>query len=98
MPPTVTQCIPEQFRFGRVESRQVIVNFNGGSVTSDAGLMLIAALDQKRQISNRFAACFQDYRDQTRVEHSLQRLIAQRVYGLLQGYEDLKKKGRRQLC
>lgn len=89
MPPTSTHCIPEQFSFGRVESRQVIVNFQGGTVTSDAGLMLIAALDQKRQITARFAACFQDYREPTRIEHALSTLIAQRVYGLVQGYEDL---------
>lgn len=89
MPRTSTDCIPEQFTFGRVESRQVIINFNGGTVTSDAGLMLIAALDQKRQITSRFAACFQDYRDPKRVEQTLATLVAQRVYGLVQGYEDL---------
>ena len=89
MTPTSTHCIPEQFTFGRVESRQVIVNFNGGTVTSDGGLTLIAALDQKRQITSRFAACFQDYRDPARVEHSVETMVAQRVYGLVQGYEDL---------
>lgn len=89
MTPTFTQCIPEQFPFGRVESRQVIVNFKGGTVTSDAGLTLIAGLDQKLQITSRFAGCFQDYREPNRIEHSLQSLIAQRVYGLVQGYEDL---------
>ena len=89
MTPRSTHCIPEQFTFGRVQSRQVIVNFKGGTVTSDAGLMLIAALDQKRQITSRFAACFQDYRTPSRVEHSLETLVAQRVYGLVQGYEDL---------
>ena len=89
MTPTFTQCIPEQFTFGRVESRQVIVNFKGGTVTSDAGLTLIAGLDQKLQITSRFAGCFQDYREPNRIEHSLQSLIAQRVYGLVQGYEDL---------
>jgi hypothetical protein len=89
MTPISTQCIPEQFTFGRVESRQVVVNFNGGTITSDAGLTLIAALDQKRQITSRFAACFQDYRDPKRVEHTLETLVAQRVYGLVQGYEDL---------
>jgi hypothetical protein len=87
--PISTQCIPEQFHFGRVESRQVIVNFNGGTITSDAGLMLIAELDQKRQITSRFAKCFQDYREANRIEHSLKTLIAQRVYGLVQEYEDL---------
>ena len=89
MTPISTQCIPEQFTFGRVKSRQVVVNFNGGTITSDAGLTLIAALDQKRQITSRFAACFQDYRDPKRVEHTLETLVAQRVYGLVQGYEDL---------
>ena len=89
MTPTSTQSIPEQFTFGRVESRQVIVNFKGGTVTSDAGLTLIAGLDQKLQITSRFAACFEDYREPNRVEHSIKSLIAQRVYGLVQGYEDL---------
>lgn len=89
MTQTSTDCIPGNFTFGRVESRQVIVNFNGGTVTSDAGLTLIAALDQKRQITARFAACFQDYRYPNRVEHKLETLVAQRVYGLVQGYEDL---------
>jgi hypothetical protein len=51
--------------------------------------MLVAALDQKRQITSRFAECFQDYREPNRIEHSLKILIAQRVYGLVQGYEDL---------
>jgi hypothetical protein len=89
MTPTSTDCIPEQFKFKRVESRQVIVNFKGGTVTSDAGLTLIADLDQKLKITSQLAACFQDYRQQNRVEHSLESLVAQRVYGLVQGYEDL---------
>ena len=88
MTPTLTDCIPEQFKFKRVKSRSVIVNFKGGSVTSDAGLMLIASLDQKRQITSRFAACFQVYREPNRVEHAIESLVAQRVYGLVQGYED----------
>ncbi|HEY9833512.1 MAG TPA: IS1380 family transposase [Stenomitos sp.] len=86
---TSTDCIPEQFPFKRVKSRQVIVNFKGGTVTSDAGLTLIADLDQKLKITSRLAACFQDYRQPNRVEHSLSTLVAQRVYGLVQGYEDL---------
>lgn len=89
MTPTSTQCIPEQFTFGRLESRQVIVNFQGGTVTSDAGLTLIAGLDQKLKITSRLAACFKDYRQPNRVEHSIESLVAQRVYGLVQGYEDL---------
>lgn len=89
MTPTSTDCIPEQFQFKRVKSRQVIVNFKGGTVTSNAGLTLIADLDQKLKITSRLAACFQDYRQPNRVEHSLSTLVAQRVYGLVQGYEDV---------
>ncbi len=89
MTPTSTDCIPEQFQFKRVKSRQVIVNFKGGTVTSDAGLTLIADLDQKLKITSRLASCFQDYRQPNRIEHSLGSLVAQRVYGLVQGYEDL---------
>lgn len=89
MTPTLTDCIPEQFKFERVKSRSVIVNFQGGTVTSDAGLTLIADLDKKRKITSRFAACFQDYREPNRVEHSIESLVSQRVYGLVQGYEDL---------
>jgi hypothetical protein len=79
MTPTQTDCIPEQFNFGRTGLRKVIANFQGGSVTSDAGLSLIAALDQKRQITVRFAECFQDYRDPLPLEHSVNSLVAQRV-------------------
>lgn len=89
MTPLSTYCIPEQFKFERVKSRQVVVNFKGGTVTSDAGLSLIAELDRKRKIRSRFASCFKDYRDINRIEHSIENLIAQRVYGLIMGYEDL---------
>ena len=90
MTPLPTDCNSEQFKFERVKSRLVIVNFQGGTVTSDAGLTLIADLDRKLQITSRFAACFHDYREANRIEHSIKSLIAQRVYGLVQGYEDVK--------
>ena len=86
---TVTECIPEQFSFGRVKGRNVIANFKGGTLTSDGGLILVAELDKKRQITARFADCFSDHRRQGYVEHSVVDLVAQRVYGLVQGYEDL---------
>lgn len=66
MTPTSTDCIPEQFKFEVEKSRPVVVNFKGGTVTSDAGLSLIAELDRKRQITSRLAACFKDYRESNR--------------------------------
>nr|MDZ8060101.1 IS1380 family transposase [Nostoc sp. EkiNYC01] len=89
MTPNKTDCIPEQLKFEPVKSCPVVVNFNGETVTSDAGLTLIAELDRKREITSRLAACFKDYREQNRIEHSVSSLIAQRVYGLVMGYEDI---------
>lgn len=79
MTPTSTDCIPEQFKFEGEKSRPLVVNFKGGTVTSDAGLSLIAELDRKREITSRLAACFKDYREVNRVEHSICSLIAQRI-------------------
>ncbi len=89
MTPNKNHCITEQFVLGQVKSCPVIVNFQGKPVTSDAGLILIAELDKKRNITSRFAACFKDYRDPKKISHPVQSLIAQRIYGLIMGYEDI---------
>ncbi|AUB35025.1 Spore coat polysaccharide biosynthesis protein SpsF, cytidylyltransferase family [Nostoc flagelliforme CCNUN1] len=89
MTPNKNDCIPEQFRFGLVKSCPVVVNFNGEPVTSDAGLILIAELDRKREITSRLAACFKDYREPNKILHPVNGLIAQRIYGLIMGYEDV---------
>lgn len=89
MVPTKTECKPGTYHFGQLERRQVIADFSGGQITSDGGLILIAQLDQHYRITERFAQCFEDHRDQKRVQHSLKDLMAQRVYGLVQGYQDL---------
>mgnify|MGYP001828327886 CR=1 FL=1 len=75
----------EILNFGKVKKRKVIANFNGGKITSDAGLLLMAEIDKKRQITKRFAACFDDYRDPKKITHSVEELLAQRIYGLIQG-------------
>ncbi|AUB43181.1 Spore coat polysaccharide biosynthesis protein SpsF, cytidylyltransferase family (plasmid) [Nostoc flagelliforme CCNUN1] len=83
------RSLPKQFRFEQPKSRPVVVNFQGGQVTSDAGLSLIAEIDRKLQITSQFAECFQDYRKPNRIDHTVESLITQRIYGLVMGYEDL---------
>ena len=51
--------------------------------------MLIAELDKKLQITTRFSACFQDHRNSSYVDYSVNQLLAQRVYGIILGYEDV---------
>ena len=70
--------------------RQILTaDFNGGHLSSDAGVLVLQQLDQKLGILRRFAECFVDARDPGRVEHSLEELLRQRVFGLTLGYEDL---------
>ncbi|MBE9141342.1 IS1380 family transposase [Nodosilinea sp. LEGE 07088] len=75
--------------FGSLERRPIVAEFNGGEISSDAGLLLIRQIDQHYGFSEQIAACFTDHRAPSRVEHSLEAMVAQRLYGLVQGYEDL---------
>ncbi len=84
-----TDCIPDLFEFEAVEGRPVAAAFDGGSITSDAGAMLLGAADRAIGLVNRFASCFRDFRCPGLIEHEVETLIGQRVFGLAAGYEDL---------
>ena len=89
MTPSSTNCIPKQFNFGNLKGRKVIADFTGGRITSDGGIVLLAELDKKLRITAKFAECFRDYRDSSYVDYSVHQLLAQRVYGIGLGYEDV---------
>jgi hypothetical protein len=84
-----TECNAREFDFQALGSRAVTARFDGGAITSDAGGLLLREVEAKTGILRRFAACFTDYRDPERVEHSVGELVAQRVFALALGYEDL---------
>jgi hypothetical protein len=69
--------------------RQVLADFDGGTISSDGGALLLRKVEELTGILQQFAACFTDHRDPDRIEHPLQDLLAQRVYALALGYEDL---------
>jgi len=77
------------YSFGNLNHREIVAKFNGGSITSDSGAMLLHDFEKKTAIIKQFADCFTDYRDNSRIEHSVEELIAQRIYGIILGYEDL---------
>jgi hypothetical protein len=85
----MTECNPETIEFHTLGSREVVAHFDGGDITSDAGGLLLRDLEQRTGILKRFAGCFVDYRKPEAIEHSVEELVAQRVYGLCLGYEDL---------
>ena len=84
-----TECNTQRFGFQPLGKREVLGSFDGGAITSDAGALLLGEVEAKYGIIDRFAGCFTDYRDPERIEHSVDDLVAQRVYGLTLGYEDL---------
>ena len=85
----MTECTQTNFTFATEFRREVVANFDGGTITTDAGSLLLHQAEQKTGILRQFAGCFQDYRDPTRIDHTVRQLVQQRVYGLAQGYEDL---------
>ena len=84
-----TQCNVDLFGYEVVEGRQVVAAFDGGDHTTDAGGVLLGATDRTIGLVGRFAACFDDGRAQAQVEHTVAAMVAQRVFAIALGYEDL---------
>jgi hypothetical protein len=84
-----TECSQIGFEFHSLKSRGVRAQFDGGAITSDGGGLLLREVEKRIGILRQFAACFTDYRNPELIEHSVEELVAQRVYGLALGYEDL---------
>src|SRR6201988_411489 len=84
-----TECSADLFGFARVEGRRVVAAFDGGTMTSEAGAMLLGATDGQIRLIERFAGCFTDYRAAELIEHTVPGLVGQRVFGIALGYEDL---------
>ena len=84
-----TECNAEQLEFSCVERRRVVAAFDGGTVSSDAGALLLGRVDEAIGLIDRLAGCFIDYRKPELIEHTVRTLIGQRVFGIALGYEDL---------
>lgn len=83
------KCTAQSLPFGRLGRRVIEANFSGGALSSDGGLMLLRQVDRLTGLSRQAAQALHDPRDPDRITHSLQALVAQRLYGLCCGYEDL---------
>ena len=84
-----TECTSSALAFQGVAGREVIARFDGGTLTSDGGAVLLREVERATNVLGQFAACFTDHRDPTRVTHPVASLVRQRVYGLALGYEDV---------
>ncbi len=79
----------EQLDFGRLGRRRLQANFEGGELSSDGGLMLLRQIDARTGLSRLAAKALTERRASGRIRHRLRDVLAQRLYGLCCGYEDL---------
>ena len=85
----MTECKDQRWLFQDLGNRKVEVDFGGGYLSSDGGGLILRELERHNGLLRDLSGCFVDYRDQRYIEHSVQELLSQRIYGLVLGYEDL---------
>lgn len=85
----MTECKQIAFDFPTCKSRKIQVDFNGGEVTSDAGVLLVRQADRKLKLTEELHQRLNDPRRQASCDHRQIELLRQRIYALALGYEDL---------
>src|SRR5690606_6826942 len=83
------KMLPEKLHFSPHSRRLVDASFTVGHITSNAGLLPLREVDRQHRLPRRLSKIVPDRRDPGRVQHGLQTLLAQRIYALAAGYEDL---------
>jgi len=85
----MTECSQTSFGLEACGKRELVARFDGGTISSDGGAFLLRQTDKRLNLLPRLAECFLDGRNQKQVEHSVLEMLAQRIYGLALGYEDI---------
>ena len=85
-----TECDPGQLEFQALGGRRVVANFEGGHLSSDGGgAVILREIESRTGLLRRLGGCFEDRRNPELIEHEVPHLLAQRIHGLVLGYEDL---------
>jgi hypothetical protein len=85
----MTDCNPNPIVFSSLGRKQVIADFSGGSITSDGGALLLREVDRHLGLIDKIDAALPDPRDPSRVTHQQRHMLAQRIFGIALGHEDL---------
>ena len=80
-----TECTQVTFEFHGLFQRKVKARFDGGTISSDAGALLLREVEKRTGLLAGLAECFRDRRDPRLIEHTVKELLGQRVYGPLPG-------------
>lgn len=93
MPNCTEEFASKPMDFGRLGRRVIEGRFDGGSMTSDGGVMLLGEVDRKLGLLDAAARCIADPRRPLLIKHAVRDMLRQRVYGLALGWEDLNDHG-----
>jgi hypothetical protein len=85
----LTDCNSRSIAFTPLGRRQLLAQFDGGQISSDAGALLLREVAGRSKLFERMAGCIPDPREPAMVEHDQQTMLAQRVLGIACGWEDL---------
>lgn len=85
----MTECTQSNFGFEACGKREIVARFDGGTISSGGGAFLLRQTDKRLNLVSRLSECFLDGRSQNRIEHTVEEMLAQRIYALALGYEDI---------
>jgi len=85
----VTECTPQPLLFSNLRRQKIQADFAGGRLTSDAGGLLLREADRQLGLIDAVASCLTDSRDPAKITHDQRTMLAQRIFGMALGYEDL---------
>ena len=77
-----------RFNFPAIRRKKIVAAFDGGRLTSNGGVMLLAAAERRLGIADKLAALITDPRDRHRVTHRLADILRARILAIACGYED----------
>jgi len=85
----MTDCNKQPLLFSSLKNKKIQADFNGGSLTSDAGALLLREVDKHLGVIDAINKCIPDPRNQFFIAHRQRTMLAQRIFGIALGYEDL---------
>jgi len=85
----MTECKSKPIQFSSLKRKKILADYNGGKITSDAGALLLREIDKHIGLIDAINNCIVDHRNQGLVKHRQRTMLAQRIYAIAMGYEDL---------
>ena len=85
----MTPCYETPVPFSSLQRRNLVADFAGGTITSDAGALLLREADRQLGLIDALDHALPDPRQPALIVHPQRALLAQRIFAIACGYEDL---------